>query len=430
MEHAHVRPILIEDLMKPEHSTLSELAADLRERAGLSQGKIADATYVSRWTVSRYESGAVRPPVGYVAFLAEEVLRQDEVRDDVQPDVAEKLLETLNTAIALYYGRRHRLASWPSLCEASERWVAQNRAKKGRGRHDALADPQPADEAVIPAQPATSPLALWQLRAPTPDFVGRAAELAQLACALRTEGSCRRIGLACIRGLGGAGKTELAYRAAQELAADYPDGQLLLGLSGSGPAPLRAEGALAQVLRSFAPQEQLPEELTELRARYRTVLRDRRVLIVADDARDATQLRELLPPAGCGLLITARRRFALDGLVDAGIVELGGLAPDEAARLLRREWAMPRLSCRPSAATCRWPCASPAAAWRATARCRLRTMWPSCATSAAGWPPSMMTRLGTACGQRCALAMPPWNRWRRRCLPSSACSRRASLARQ
>src|SRR5689334_7614038 len=72
-----------------------------------------------------------------------------------------------------------------------------------------------------PAAPA-----LHQLRAPAGDFVGRAAEIAQMVQAL----SAGAAAIGCVRGMAGVGKTELAYTAAQRLGAAFPDAQLLVDL--------------------------------------------------------------------------------------------------------------------------------------------------------------------------------------------------------
>jgi hypothetical protein len=61
------------------------------------------------------------------------------------------------------------------------------------------------------------------------------------------------------------------------------------------------------------------------------VLSGKRALILADDAKDAAQVRRLLPPAGCALLVTSRNRFSLPGMA---AIYLGMLPPDEAEKLL------------------------------------------------------------------------------------------------
>jgi tetratricopeptide (TPR) repeat protein len=169
-------------------------------------------------------------------------------------------------------------------------------------------------QVVLP--PASEPLkALHQLRAPVADFVGREEVVAKLVTALRTAPGCQAAAISGVRGMGGIGKTELAYAVAAQLGADYPDAQLVLELRGASHAPLSPAQALQRVIGAFRPAEKLPEELGALQAIYRSVLAGLRVLILADDAKDAAQVRPLLPPVGCALLVTSRQRLLLDGMM-------------------------------------------------------------------------------------------------------------------
>jgi hypothetical protein len=140
--------------------------------------------------------------------------------------------------------------------------------------------------------------ALHQLRAPVGDFVGRAQEIDQLVTALRRSGGAAISGL---RGMGGIGKTELAYVVANQLKPLFPDAQLVVNLRGASTSSLSPEQALQTIIRAFQPEAKLPDELNELKGVYTSVLADKRALILADDAKDAAQVRPLLPPAGCAL---------------------------------------------------------------------------------------------------------------------------------
>jgi tetratricopeptide (TPR) repeat protein len=185
-----------------------------------------------------------------------------------------------------------------------------------------------------PTRPASPPnAALHQLRAPVSDFVGREGVVAKLATALRTGPGGRAAAIGGVRGMGGSGKTELGLVVAHLLQSDYPDAQILLELRGVSDTPLSPEQALQQVIQAFRPEEKLPEGLSALQALYRSVLAGRRALILADDARDADQVRGLQPPPGSVLLITSRRRFLLDGMV---ALDLDRLDETAALHLLRR----------------------------------------------------------------------------------------------
>ncbi|HUS15345.1 MAG TPA: hypothetical protein VM536_10055, partial [Chloroflexia bacterium] len=175
------------------------------------------------------------------------------------------------------------------------------------------------------------PPSLHHLRPPVADFTGRATELETLTAALR-EQATRPGGAVAVRGLGGVGKTELAYAVAARVADAFPDAQLVVDLRGASDRPMSPTEALLAAIRAFRPDEPPSEDVTALTGVYRDCLAGKRVLVLADNARDAPQVRPLIPPAGSALLITSRHRFALPGLVAA---DLGTLPAVEAEALLR-----------------------------------------------------------------------------------------------
>ncbi len=124
-------------------------------------------------------------------------------------------------------------------------------------------------------------------------------------------------------GMGGVGKTTLAVVIANRLQDMFPDGRLMLNLRGTSEAPLSTTQALQQVIHNFTPDTQLPDDLEKLQRHYRSVLHSKRVLILADDVANATQVRPLIPPAGSALLFTSRMRFALPGMVTIDLTPLG-----------------------------------------------------------------------------------------------------------
>lgn len=171
-------------------------------------------------------------------------------------------------------------------------------------------------------------VSLHQLPPPPKDFTGRAAELAQLLKDAETGG----VTLFGVRGQGGIGKTALALKLAEALSSRYPDAQFFLDLRGVSENPVTAAEALAHILRAYQPTAKLPESERELRAAYLTVLHGQRALLLLDNARDAEQVRPLLPPADCLLLVTSRDRFALPGL---RACDLDELPPADAVALVR-----------------------------------------------------------------------------------------------
>ncbi len=151
------------------------------------------------------------------------------------------------------------------------------------------------------AQPEPAGNPLHQLPPPPPDFIGRAAELAELVETLESGGA---VGVV-LQGPDGVGKTALALELARRLEPVYSDAQFFLDLrGGADDQPLASAGAMAHVIRAYHPTMRLPESADELSELYRGVLRGRRTLLLLDNVADAAQLDPLIPPAGCVLLAT------------------------------------------------------------------------------------------------------------------------------
>jgi tetratricopeptide (TPR) repeat protein len=187
--------------------------------------------------------------------------------------------------------------------------------------------PQPAD----PQAPHPPIATLHQLRAPVSDFVGRGKEIDALIDALRKGESA---GISGISGMGGIGKTELALLVANRLRPEYADAQLFIDMRGTADKPLAAADALAACVRAFIGADaKLPEDIDELIKLYRSTLDGVRALILLDNAADSAQVRPLLPPSGCALLVTSRETLALPGMKR---LTLEQLQPQEARDLLTR----------------------------------------------------------------------------------------------
>jgi tetratricopeptide (TPR) repeat protein len=163
---------------------------------------------------------------------------------------------------------------------------------------------------VYPSSTAAALASPFQLPNPPDDFTGREAELRELRDAIEKDG----VHISGLQGRGGVGKTALALKLARELAPKFPDAQMYLDLKGVSEKPLSAAEALAHVVRSFHPDARLPEREDDLQTVYNTVLHEKRVLLLMDNARDAAQVQPLVPPRGCTLLVTSRNHFYLAGL--------------------------------------------------------------------------------------------------------------------
>ncbi|WP_433719425.1 BTAD domain-containing putative transcriptional regulator [Actinoplanes sp. CA-051413] len=172
----------------------------------------------------------------------------------------------------------------------------------GGGNDEAVARAFPLEERPVRSAPTVPK----QLPAAPPGLVGRDPLVAELFWLLGPDSPYR---VMVVPGPGGIGKTALALRAAHHRRADYPDGQLWAELRGASADPATPAEILAQFLRSLdAPV--VPESLAERAALYRSLLADRRMLVVLDDAADGAQINPLVPAgAGCKVLVTARRHL-------------------------------------------------------------------------------------------------------------------------
>jgi tetratricopeptide (TPR) repeat protein len=177
------------------------------------------------------------------------------------------------------------------------------------GRVDVSGDIVGGDKFVYQAPSPVIP-ALHQLPAPPVDFTGREADLNELRTAI-FEGAT----ISGLHGQGGIGKTALALKLADEIKSQFPDAQIYLNLLGLSERPLTTDEAMSFVIYAFlGRQAKLPDDLPGLEAIYRSTLNGRRVLLLLDNARDAAQVKLLIPPRECCLLVTSRMRFTLPGL--------------------------------------------------------------------------------------------------------------------
>ncbi|MDX3693259.1 BTAD domain-containing putative transcriptional regulator [Streptomyces europaeiscabiei] len=201
------------------------------------------------------------------------------------------------------------------------------------------ADPGLAEpSAPFAPEPAAAPVRPAQLPASVPDFTGRSSFVAELSEVLSAASAAegRVMAVSALAGIGGVGKTTLAVHVAHEARGAFPDGQLYVDLQGAGARPAEPETVLGSFLRALGTADSaIPDSLEERAALYRSVLDGRRVLVLLDNARDAAQVRPLLPgTAGCAALVTARVRMV--DLAGAHLVDLDVMSPDEALQLFTK----------------------------------------------------------------------------------------------
>ncbi|UKW30919.1 tetratricopeptide repeat protein [Streptomyces sp. TYQ1024] len=172
-----------------------------------------------------------------------------------------------------------------------------------------------------------------QLPAVTAHFTGRESVAAEIRARLTTADGP---GLCAVSGVGGVGKTALALYAARGVRECFPDGQLHADLRGAGNEPADPHTVLGAFLRTLGmPDAAVPGGTDERAALYRSLLARRRVLVLLDNARDAAQVRPLLPGAEkSAVLVTSRARLV--DLEDAHLVDLDLMPHDEAFDLFAR----------------------------------------------------------------------------------------------
>src|SRR5258708_34540555 len=160
---------------------------------------------------------------------------------------------------------------------------------------------------------------LAQLPPVVQDFTGRVEELTELLAKVRTGG----VVISGLQGMAGIGKTSLAVKLAHELKPDYPDAQIFLDLkgvdstehSGVRQNPLSSAEVMWHVVRSFDPNLKRPDSDGEVESAYRTLLNSRpgeqpkRAILIFDNAGENKQVKPLLPPPSCLLLVTPPKRL-------------------------------------------------------------------------------------------------------------------------
>jgi DNA-binding SARP family transcriptional activator/tetratricopeptide (TPR) repeat protein len=220
-----------------------------------------------------------------------------------------------------------------------------------------LPGPAPADGPSPRPDPVEYPAARpAQLPADLPAFVGRQAELERIRALLPEDGSPpATLVISAIGGMGGIGKSALAVHWAHEVADRFPDGQLYINLRGFDPtgSVMTPDEAVRVFLDALGvPPQRIPGDFGAQVALYRSVLARRRVLVLLDNARDAEQVRPLLPGSpGSLVIVTSRNR--LSGLIageGAHPLTLDQMTPTEAFDLLAARLGTDRLAEEPRAA--------------------------------------------------------------------------------
>ncbi|GKQ39449.1 BTAD domain-containing putative transcriptional regulator [Streptomyces sp. A012304] len=179
--------------------------------------------------------------------------------------------------------------------------------------NDAVLAPPPRTPTALAARPVPR-----QLPAPATRLIGRAGELRHLDELLAPKEQRRAaMPVSVICGAGGTGKTWLALSWAHDHLRHFPDGQLFVDLRGYTPSAEPLDPSL--VIRGFldtlgVDAEDIPADPDTQAALYRSLVADKRMLIMLDNARDTRHVLPLLPGSPtCTVMITSRHQ--LTGLV-------------------------------------------------------------------------------------------------------------------
>ncbi len=248
--------------------------------------------------------------------------------------------------LALYRAGRQAeaLAAYRRLRDRLARELGTEPTRAVRDLHERMLASDPVLDLPGQMSPGTRTVVPRQLPADVAAFTGRTAELAELAALLRRDPDDRVPPIGAIDGVAGIGKSALAVHAAHLVAGSFPDGQLYADLSDGTPI-----GVLGWFLRALDVPDAGRYDLAEAAGRFRAESATRRLLVVLDNATDATQVRPLLPGGpGCAVLVTSRRVLAT--LDVARHVHLGPLAPGESLMLLGRLAGPERVAADPPAA--------------------------------------------------------------------------------
>jgi DNA-binding SARP family transcriptional activator len=217
-----------------------------------------------------------------------------------------------------------------------------------------LASPTRAAATVVAPRERTVTPSPAQLPHTLTDFVGRDDEVDHLDQSIKTNGGPPTLIITAIVGTAGLGKTALALHWAHRAKGRFPDGQLYVDLRGFDPSaePMQPTTAMRGFLEALGVSpDQIPHELPEQSAMYRSLLASRRVLVLLDNARDAQQVRPLLPgSSNCAVLVTSRDQLgglvAVDG---ARTLPLDVLSTAMSRRLIARRLGQARVDAEPAA---------------------------------------------------------------------------------
>ncbi|GIJ57194.1 AfsR/SARP family transcriptional regulator [Virgisporangium aurantiacum] len=329
---------------------LADVASDrLRDRVGTGLAELR-LSMLEEWAEAELDRGRHRQLIAELVDLVQ----------------AHPLRERLVGALMLALGRDDRqadaLALYRRTRDALGEQLGLDPGPELRGLHDQIlrGDPAPAPAPTgstltgpVPTAPDAEHVRPAQLPAHTRHFTGRGGQLRELDAVLAEVTGGTGPAVVVISAAAGTGKSALAVHWAQRVRHRFPDGQLYLDLRAHAAAPaLRPIEALAALLAALGlPAERVPTEPDQATGVYRSLVADRRLLIVLDDALDPEQVRPLLP-GGPTAMVVVTSRLRLGGLVaieGAQRLALDVLDRDEAVALIGAVVGADRIRAEPDA---------------------------------------------------------------------------------
>ncbi|HZP54509.1 ATP-binding protein [Actinocrinis sp.] len=325
---------------EPAVTALGTVLRRLRRGRGLAQRDLLQPLHLgSHSAIVDYEAGRRIPP--------EAVIEAYERFFNLAPGTLTRMREQALAERAAWEASQALLeqAAAKTVPTGMPHAAAGPEASAGVSSDQPAAAATPSAQAALAGRPADaaspSPPPPRQLPASIEHFTGRSGELVRLDRLLRESDIAVPVVISAVNGMGGIGKTTLAVHWAHQARDSFPDGELYIDLQGFHPSghPVSPEDAIGRFLTALGvPEERMPASLDARTVLYRTLMTDRRMLVLLDNARDTEQIRPLLPASPhCRVLITSRSR--LSGLaVREGVqrISLETLTLRDAIRLLRR----------------------------------------------------------------------------------------------
>jgi tetratricopeptide (TPR) repeat protein len=190
-------------------------------------------------------------------------------------------------------------------------------------------------------------------RLPPPNQLPPSVRLTGRAGDMRAMDNARQNRVILLTGPAGIGKSALALSWAHAVRGDYPDGALYADMHGHAPdGPASTSQTLGRFLRGLGVHpHQVPADLAESVALYRSLLIDKRMLVVLDDALTAGQVGPLLPSSPESVaIVTSRLRLGGLAVRGARVIQLARLEADAALELLSATIGDDRARAEPHAA--------------------------------------------------------------------------------